>query len=434
MKTLNASKRTKKTKVGDIPVDWSVVKLEKIAKIQTGIAKNSNKVRNTIELPYLRVANVQDGFLDLTEIKTIQVSKDKINRYKLEFGDVLLTEGGDFDKLGRGTVWCGEIKNCVHQNHVFAARPNQEIILSTFLSALTGSFYGKKYFLSCSKQSTNLASINSTQLKAFPVILPPLSEQKAIADLLSTWDEAIEKTERLVEAKEKRFRGLLQKLISEPRKTRKNTEWKRVKLGDVGNAYSGLSGKNRTHFGKGKPYLPYLNIYQNFKIDIKYLDYVDIDLKETQNLVRRGDVFFTVSSETPNEVGISSVLLDEIGECYLNSFCFGWRPTSEVVISDYLQFYFRCSIFRRQLKKLAQGATRFNLSKTELMKTILLLPPLNVQNQIANTLSTAQHEIDLLKKLLEKYKIQKRGLMQKMLTGVWRVCVSKGGGMEGLDG
>lgn len=203
------------SRIKSLPTGWKRTRLEKVAIIQTGIAKNQNSKDECIELPYLRVANVQDGYLDLSEIKTINIQKDKANRYRLENGDVLLTEGGDFDKLGRGAVWQGQIKNCVHQNHVFAVRPNNHELLSFFLSAQTGSSYGKRYFLSCSKQSTNLASINSSQLKAFPVLLPPLPEQKAIADLLSTWDEAIEKAERLIQAKEASLKGQVQRLISQ---------------------------------------------------------------------------------------------------------------------------------------------------------------------------------------------------------------------------
>jgi len=197
-----------------IPESWDKKPLSKIATIQTGIAKGSKNIRNPVKLPYLRVANVQDGYLDLSHVKTIEVDRTKVDRYRLKIGDVLLTEGGDFDKLGRGTVWNGEIKECVHQNHVFVARPNPNVVLPKFLSLLTGSPYGKAYFQKCSKQSTNLASINSTQLKGFPVLIPPLSEQAAIADLLSTWDAAIEKTEKLIAVKGKRYSWLQNNLIT----------------------------------------------------------------------------------------------------------------------------------------------------------------------------------------------------------------------------
>ncbi|WP_339253549.1 restriction endonuclease subunit S [Paenibacillus sp. FSL P2-0136] len=163
---------------------WKTTPLFELASIQTGLAKGKQITSDTTTMPYLRVANVQDGYLDLSEIKLITVEKDKIERYRLIEGDVLFTEGGDFDKLGRGTVWRAEIDNCLHQNHVFAVRPEPTVLNSFYLAYLASSRYGKAYFLSCSKQTTNLASINSTQLKAFPVICPSINEQLEIVRIL----------------------------------------------------------------------------------------------------------------------------------------------------------------------------------------------------------------------------------------------------------
>lgn len=164
---------------------WEVKSLIEVASLQTGLMKGKHYEGKTVFLPYLRVANVQDGFLDLTEIKEIEVSPSNVARYSLKKGDVLFTEGGDFDKLGRGTVWEEEIPNCLHQNHIFVVRPDESVLNSYFLSYQAGSKYGKEYFLSCSKQTTNLASINSMQLKGFPVKLPSLAEQIEIVSTIS---------------------------------------------------------------------------------------------------------------------------------------------------------------------------------------------------------------------------------------------------------
>lgn len=166
---------------------WELKLLKDCATVQTGLAKGKKYTNEaTIELPYLRVANVQDGYLDLTEIKKVKVAVKDVERYLLEVGDVLLTEGGDFDKLGRGTIWQGEVEKCLHQNHVFVVRPKRNNLISKFLSYQTGSQYGKQYFLSCSKQTTNLASINASQVNKFPVIIPPLSEQELIVERINT--------------------------------------------------------------------------------------------------------------------------------------------------------------------------------------------------------------------------------------------------------
>lgn len=165
---------------------WELMKLKDVATLQTGIAKGrkySNR-EELVELPYLRVANVKDGYLDLDEMKKIAVSRSEIGRYSVQDGDVLLTEGGDFDKLGRGTVWRGELDHCLHQNHVFCVRPDKDTISSDFLSYQTASPYGKAYFLKCAKKTSNLASINSTQVKDFPVLVAPFKEQRQLLDTM----------------------------------------------------------------------------------------------------------------------------------------------------------------------------------------------------------------------------------------------------------
>lgn len=164
---------------------WITKPLSEVATLQTGLMKGKRNNQKTVLLPYLRVANVQDGYLDLKEIKNIEVDVLKIERYRLKKGDVLFTEGGDFDKLGRSSVWNEEIPDCIHQNHIFVVRTQTDTLDPYFLSLQAGSRYGKTYFIGCSKQTTNLASINSTQLKNFPVLIPTIEEQREIVNILN---------------------------------------------------------------------------------------------------------------------------------------------------------------------------------------------------------------------------------------------------------
>lgn len=197
-----------------VPNGWKRKPLVQVAEVRTGVAKGKQGLKDPIEVPYLRVANVQDGHIDLSEVKKISIERHQLERYLLRKGDVLMTEGGDFDKLGRGDVWQSQIDPCLNQNHVFAVRVNEAILEPYFLAALSGSHYGKSYFLSCAKRSTNLASINSTQLKEFPVLIPPLSEQRKIAKILSTWDKAISTTERLIDNSKQQKKALMQQLLT----------------------------------------------------------------------------------------------------------------------------------------------------------------------------------------------------------------------------
>lgn len=181
------------TAIGWVPKEWAVRKLGLMARIVSGVTLGSKQnASGGLEVPYLRVANVQDGYLDLTEIKTVQIARKELEQLRLQEGDVLMNEGGDFDKLGRGAVWSGEIEDCVHQNHVFRVRTDSSSLLPYFLAFYSESSFGKKYFLISSKQSTNLASINSTQLSAYPIALPSREEQQAIIDRISAANGRIE--------------------------------------------------------------------------------------------------------------------------------------------------------------------------------------------------------------------------------------------------
>ena len=172
--------------LGAIPADWEVVRLGEVAEVQTGRAVNRKAAHGHIlEIPYLSVANVKDGYLDLGTVKTMQVDGSEVDRYRLLAGDVLFTEGGDADKLGRGTVWKEEIPLCLHQNHIFVVRPDLHFLCAEFLSFYATSSFGKRYFLGAAKQTTNLASINSTQLRQMPLPLPSVREQEELVALLS---------------------------------------------------------------------------------------------------------------------------------------------------------------------------------------------------------------------------------------------------------
>ena len=183
---------TRETPYGDVPLKWRERPLGDCCHVQTGVTKGRKIApEEAIEVPYLRVANVQDGHLDLREIKTITIRERELPGYLLREGDVVLTEGGDFDQLGRGFIWHGQIKDCVHQNHVFAVRANGDLLMPEFLAYLVQSPYGKNYFLTVAHKTTNLASINSTKLKALPVLLPDLDEQRDIATALATIDRKL---------------------------------------------------------------------------------------------------------------------------------------------------------------------------------------------------------------------------------------------------
>lgn len=204
------------TEFGLVPETWQPIPLDDCSTVQTGVAKGRKfSDVEMVDVPYLRVANVQDGHLDLSEMKDIHIRRSEVERYRLQPGDVVLTEGGDFDKLGRGFIWRGELDLCVHQNHVFAVRPDRTRLLPEFFAYLAQSDYGKAYFLKVAHKTTNLACINSTKLKAFPVQIPPtLDEQREIVAILDAVDRKIDLHKRKRAALEDLFKALLHRLIT----------------------------------------------------------------------------------------------------------------------------------------------------------------------------------------------------------------------------
>lgn len=200
--------------LGELPAGWVWASMETLADIVSGVAKGRKfGDRATVNLPYLRVANVQQGFLDLTEIKTIEALPDELDKYKLQADDLVLTEGGDWDKLGRSAIWRDQVANCIHQNHIFRARPFGQLVPTEWLMFATNSEYGRKYFGDSSKQTTNLASINLTQLRAFPVPLPPKSEMRSIIDQVEAFLSDADSSERSVVKSDVRADRLRQAIL-----------------------------------------------------------------------------------------------------------------------------------------------------------------------------------------------------------------------------
>ena len=173
------------------PMAWPEVVLETLADIVSGITKGRKvKEQTLLEVPYMAVSNVKDGYIDWTTVKTILATEQEIEQYRLFPDDVLMTEGGDPDKVGRGAIIKEPLENCIHQNHIFRVRLDKEKILPAFFAEYLQHQKSKRYFLGCAKQTTGIASINMRQLKALPVLLPPL-------DLQGQFDEFVRQIERV---------------------------------------------------------------------------------------------------------------------------------------------------------------------------------------------------------------------------------------------
>ncbi len=256
---------------------------------------------------------------------------------------------------------------------------------------------------------------------------PPRPEQEVIVSIVSTWDRAIETVEALITNARAQKKALMQSLLTgERRLPGFSEEWPVTSLGQLGETYGGLAGKSKADFGQGHPFITYKNVFDNAVVDPKNVELVTVDKAERQHRIRLGDILFTTSSETPNDVGMSSVVAFEPGDTYLNSFCFGFRPNAaEAIVPGFAAHFFRCEEMRTKIAALAQGSTRYNISKGQLLKLRFALPDSNEQQAIAQVLDAAESEIGRLTAQLAAFRKEKSALMQQLLTGKRRVKLDK---------
>ncbi|HBQ2124569.1 TPA: restriction endonuclease subunit S [Klebsiella pneumoniae] len=382
-------------------LEWKKVRLGDVAELQRGFDLPSAQ-RIEGDIPVVSSSGIT-GFHVEAKVKSPGVVTGRYG----SIGDVFYLEQ-DFWPLNT-SLW---VKN-FHGND------------EKFIYFLLSNFEFKKF-----SDKTGVPGVNRNDLHAVDVLLPPLPEQKKIAQILSAWDSAISVTEKLLTNSQQQKKALMQQLLTGKKRlcdesgVRFSAEWEYNIFGSLGNTYTGLTAKTKEDFGAGKPYIPYINIFKNPRVDTLSLEYVQVHDDERQSVVKYGDIFFTTSSETPDEVGMSSVLLDEVGEVFLNSFCFGFRLNNfETLIPEFARYLFRSEHVRRQISTLGQGATRYNLSKIQLIKLELNHPSVEEQQKIAAVLSTADAEIATLEKKLTSLKDEKKALMQQLLTGKRRVVV-----------
>lgn len=414
-----------------VPKGWEKNSLDSLFEFKNGLNTEKEQYGNGYKF-----VNVMDVFRNdiLTESKIIgrvQVTDKQLEGYQLKYGDALFNRTSEtFDEIAIAAIY---LDNAIATfgGFVIRARPKGNQIDPAYSVFL---FQSKSYRSQVVKlgQGAIRANIGQKDLARVCILVPPLAEQKKIAQILSTWDKAISVTEKLLTNSQQQKKALMQQLLTGRKRLRDENgvrfsgEWEYTIFGNLGDTYTGLTGKTKEDFGAGKPYIPYINIFKNSRIDIQNLEYVQVNDDERQSVVKYGDIFFTTSSETPEEVGMSSVLLEEVSEVFLNSFCFGFRLNNfETLIPKYARYLFRSEHVRRQISTLGQGATRYNLSKRQLIKLELKLPCVEEQQKIAAVLSAADAEISTLEKKLACLRDEKKALMQQLLTGKRRVKVDE---------
>ena len=407
----------KQTEVGLIPSDWEVKPLSEIVNsFQLGGNYTNNEIEGNNVL--VKMANLGRGNIELNKRYFISPEIIPSENDRVFYGDVLFNTRNTLDLVGKVAIWRDELPKAYFNSNIMRIIFKEEEISSNFFMNLIFNTRISIYQLrGIATGTTSVAAIYTRDLIKLLVPIATKAEQTAIATALSDADALISSLEKLIAKKRNIKQGAMQKLL-QPKEG-----WEVKKLGSIGKPYGGLSGKSKLDFADGKfPYIPFMNIMSSPIIDTSYVDYVNIGVVESQNKALKGDLFFNGSSETPEEVGMCSVLLEDIPNLYLNSFCFGFRLNKDSKENGlYLSYYFRSSEGRKLFYSMAQGATRYNLSKSNFNKMEVSLPKPEEQIEIENILTDMNNEINALETKLEKYKKVKLGMMQNLLTGKIRL-------------
>jgi len=378
----------------NVPKGWKHLKLKKLLTqdVKNGYSPNCPDEPNGSWI--LGLGNLTENGFDPTQAKPAPKGDSRVKDFLLEPGDFLISRSNTIDKVGRSMLFRGEIENCSYPDLLMRFRVDEAQIINEYLEGYLRSSIVKKYIQSCaSGTSGSMVKINKTTVEKIPVVLPPRPEQRAIANLLSTWDEGIEKTERLVREKEKGFKWLINSLIN----ATKGCE--EVRLGKICTVTKGKQ-LNVAHMKDD-------GVYYALNGGIEPSGRTDDWNTEAETIT---------ISEGGNSCGYVNYNAERF---WSGGHCYSLLRLKKNVDKHYLYFYLKMN--EPKLMKLRVGSGLPNIQKKDVDKFLVALPSLDEQQQIAQSLSSARREIDLLKQLTDKYKTQKRGLMQKMLTGEWRV-------------
>ena len=381
--------------------EWQGTSLSKIATIQKGEQINKSCLADSGTYYVLNGGQTPSGYTE---------------SYNTPENTISISEGGNscgYIAYNTSKFWSG--------GHNYTLR--NVTIHNEYLYAFLKS---KEEFIMSLRVGSGLPNIQKSALLEVAVDIPnEKEEQQQIAAYFGQLDLLIEATGKKVASLKQTKQACLQSMFPQPGETKPRIRfrgfegvWQLRKIGELGTTYSGLSGKSKADFGLGSAqYITFLNVLTNAHIDTTIFESVNIKPGEKQNKVVKGDILFNTSSETPEEVGYCSVLMNDIDNLYLNSFCFGFRPYAGTINPEFMVYLMRGQIGRSIMKILAQGATRYNLSKNRLCEVTIPIPANDdEQQQIAAFFSNMDKQIRIQEQRLEKLKRIKTACLENMFV------------------
>ena len=386
--------------------EWEIYPLTDFMSFKNGMNPDAKRFgRGTKFISVMDILNNQ--FICYDNIRaSVEVVDGDIETYGVNYGDILFQRSSEtLEDVGQANVYL-DSKPAVFGGFVIRGKSKSNYYPMFFRYLLASPTARKKIIVKgAGAQHFN---IGQDGLSKVCLNIPSIQEQEKIAKLFECIDTRIATQNKIIEKLQSLIKGLNDSLYKQYGNAITTS------FSDLGHSYSGLSGKSSEDFGSGKPFITYLNVYSNNVVNENEYQYVRINDGEKQNIVQCGDVLFTLSSETPEEVGVGSVYLG-IDEVFLNSFCFGFHiDNKELAYPPYFSYYVSSTPFRKFIYPFAQGSTRFNLCKADFEKASIKLPSLNNQKHIYAILNSITGKIETEKNLLEYYTTQKQYLLRQM--------------------
>ena len=407
----------KRTSVGVIPEDWTIRTLLSCLRSAPNYGINAAAIPFDGALPtYLRITDIGEDN-QFRPSPRVSVRHPSAQTFFLNKGDLVFARTGA--SVGKSYLYNPNDGPLVFAGFLIRVSPNPGELQPDFLAYYVQS---KRYWNWVATVSirSGQPGINGQEYGTLQLPLPGPAEQCAIATALSDVDALLGGLDRLIAKKRDLKQATMQQLLTgQTRLPGFDGEWETRRVVEIGTTYGGLTGKKKADFGVGHArYVTFLNVLENVVIDPHQCEPVCVDPGERQNPVHRGDILFNGTSETPDDLAMAAVTRIDEDNLFLNSFCFGFRahdPSEHLPL--FLAYYFRGSSGRHIMRALAQGATRYNMSKSQFMALALSLPPHDEQKAIATVLSDMDAEIAALEARRDKTRDLKQGMMQELLTG-----------------
>ncbi|MBL6791692.1 MAG: restriction endonuclease subunit S [Methylophilaceae bacterium] len=416
---------SKKNQIHTFPTDWPVSTIDKLSiMVSSGITPTGgSRVYKQEGRPFIRSQNIGWGELLLDNLIYIDdTTHSNFENTEIHANDVFLNISGA--SIGRSAISNTHLIGGNVNQHVCIIRLDCNKLDPKFLNIFLLSNGGQRQINSF-QAGGNRQGLNFKQVRSILVPVPSNKlEQKEIVKVINDIESLLRALKKTIVKKQNLKKAVAEDLLSgHTRLSNSKSQWSIKKLGELGFIYGGLRGKKKTDFKNGNSnYITFLNVINNPVIDINLFEKVNVSDCENQNKVQQGDILFNGSSEIPKEIGMCSLMNSNISNLYLNSFCFGFRPIDKQILDGlFLTYYIRSQLGRELIKSLAQGSTRYNLSKNAFLNLSIKLPIKKEQVIISKALFDMDIEINRLRDRLIKTRNIKKAIIQQLITGKTRL-------------